>query len=263
MYPCKLSIPLLLKLTVVLKTTNVFILFLALRIVLSVWAPCPQGLAAPTDSQFLCWAAFRSPPTEEGTAPEVAIARDTVCWFDQQMYQECSELGLPRRCGRGSSWWRDNWRQPLCGMMYPTLLFPAVLSHVDICCREHLWFQDFDGWLTLRYFPFSCRRETHSWIKECWDEVRHASSPSRYRIRTGLKPACATEWAPGYPGPCSEADSDDNQPQRRMWEVWGKAPAWVLAEQGRFTWTEGAYIWAHTNEWPCIWILDASATEKK
>lgn len=43
----------------------------------------------------------------------------------------------------------------------------------------------------------------------------------------------------------------------------GKVPAGVLAEQGRFTWTEGAYIWAHTNEWPCIWILDASATEKK
>lgn len=57
--------------------------------------------------------------------------------------------------------------------------------------------------------------------------VIHASRPSRCRISTGLKPAWATEWAPGFPGPCSEADSDDNQPQRRMLEV---QPLWGLEE---------------------------------
>lgn len=30
--------------------------------------------------------------------------------------------------------------------------------------------------IDVKAFSFSCRHETHSWIKECWDEVRHGDS---------------------------------------------------------------------------------------
>lgn len=106
--------------------TTVFILFLGLLIVaLSVWAPCPQGLAARPDSQFLCWAAFLFTTYRGGHSPWGGHCKRHSLLVWPVNVIKCSELSLPRRFGRDRSRWMDNWASPLWGMRDSRLSIPC------------------------------------------------------------------------------------------------------------------------------------------
>lgn len=103
---------LLLSKLMLVVSISVYFMYLIILVMFSfsvsfVWALWFQGLAVGADSLFLCWVAFRSPPTEKGAAAVVAAVRDTVCQPDWWLYWR-SPSGPPTQGRRDKARWMDN-----------------------------------------------------------------------------------------------------------------------------------------------------------
>lgn len=109
-----------------------------------------SGLGRRSRQSVLCRVAFRSPPTEKGTA-DVAVAEDPVCQSDSN---HVLHLGLPHGAGGTKAQCKNSERSHGSEERYGKVLefislfdffFCAILFSLDFCYEGHLRFH----WVVL------------------------------------------------------------------------------------------------------------------